>query len=164
MPYQEGLVPFIRTSDIQNLEITKRPQKWVNHEIYENQKQNQDIKTYDLLFVKDGMERIGETAMVMPGEEQLILQSHLFKLRINTNQINLDNFNFLYFLNQEYVVKQIKKLIFAQGTIPTIGERIKELTLWIPKNKEECRKISDYMKKSLLFKYEFKKELKTAKN
>jgi len=82
------------------------------------------------------------------------------------NEINLDNFNFLYFLNQDYVVKQIKKLIFTQGTIPTIGERIKELTLWIPKSKEECQKISDYMKKSLLFKYEFKKELKksTQKN
>jgi len=45
------------------------------------------------------------------------------------NEINLDNFNFLYFLNQDYVVKQIKKLIFTQGIIPTIGERIKELTL-----------------------------------
>ncbi|CAI2165521.1 2665_t:CDS:2 [Funneliformis geosporum] len=26
LPYQEGLVPFIRTSDIQNLEMTRRPQ------------------------------------------------------------------------------------------------------------------------------------------
>lgn len=66
----------------------------------------------------------------------------------------------MYFLNQSYVIEQIKKLIFTQGTIPTIGERIKELTLWIPKNKEECQKISDYMKRNLLTKYEFKKGLK----
>ena len=100
--------------------------------------------------------------MVMPGEEKLILQSHLFKLRVNDNGINLDNFNFLYFLNQDYMTEQIKELIFTQGTIPTIGERMKELTLWIPRSKKECQRISDYMKKNLLSKYEFKKELKKS--
>lgn len=96
--------------------------------MYEKLKVSQDIQPYDVLLVKDGDERVGETALVMPGEEKILLQSHIYKIRlIYPNKFNLDPFNFLYFFNQPEVLIEIKNNIFVQGTIPSIGNRLEKI-------------------------------------
>ncbi|CAG8659191.1 2664_t:CDS:2, partial [Cetraspora pellucida] len=51
---ENGTIPFIRTSDITNLEIRSNPQQFTSEEIYQKYKDKQDIKPYDILLVKDG--------------------------------------------------------------------------------------------------------------
>jgi hypothetical protein len=71
----------------------------------------------------------------------------------------LDPFNFLYFFNQPEVLIEIKNNIFVQGTIPSIGDRLEKIGFWLPKDKKICQEISNWMKKNLLDKYNFKKKV-----
>src|SRR5690606_4831137 len=49
--YGTGDVPFIRTSDIANLEITNDPTKSVSEDYYYKYNKLQDIKEFDILMV-----------------------------------------------------------------------------------------------------------------
>jgi type I restriction enzyme M protein len=143
--YGKGDVPFIRTSDIVNWELKIDPIKCVPEEIYEQYKNQQDVKENDILFVKDGTFLIGRSAIVTKQEEKMIIQSHLLKIRVtDTDKIN--PFYLLYLLNTTIVQKQIIKYTFIQGTISTVGDRFYELVLPIHKDKNKIAQISEEVK------------------
>lgn len=52
--YGTGDVPFVRTTDIVNWEIKMDPVKAVAEEVYEQYRQQQDVRENDILFVNDG--------------------------------------------------------------------------------------------------------------
>jgi len=81
----DGTIPFIRTSDISNLEIKNNPQHHTNEDIYRKYKDKQDIRPYDILLVKDGKHLVGECAVVMPEEEKIIISSGFYKIRLKTS-------------------------------------------------------------------------------
>jgi type I restriction enzyme M protein len=140
--YGTGTIPFVRTSDIINLEINNDPLKQVSQEIYEQYRSKQDIQQGDILFVNDGTYLIGRTAMVSSEETEIIIQSHLKKIRVIKEEI-IDKYLLLWSLNTNIVQKQIKSKIFIQATISTLGNRLEELILVIPKDESEKKHISD---------------------
>jgi len=62
----------------------------------------------------------------------------------------------LYLLNLDIVQKQIQAITFIQGTIATIGNRIMEIILPIPSNREKRKEISKFIKKIIENKTEIK--------
>jgi len=139
--YGKGEVPFIRTSDIVNWELKIDPVKCVPEEIYAQYKAQQNVRENDILFVKDGTFLIGRSGIVTKQDEKIIIQSHLFKIRVLPNS-GLTPFYFLYLLNKSIVQKQIRKYTFIQGTISTIGDRFYELKLPIDKDTDKIKQIS----------------------
>ncbi|MHA1994790.1 MAG: N-6 DNA methylase [Candidatus Hodarchaeales archaeon] len=138
--YGTGTIPFVRTSDIINLEIDVDPLKQVSTDIYNKYKEKQDIRVGDILIVNDGTFLIGRTAMIT--DEQIIIQSHLNKLRITTENSLLDQYLLLWSLNTDIVQEQIKAKTFIQATISTLGDRLKEVVLVLPSDPDERKKIS----------------------
>ncbi|PWI47322.1 hypothetical protein CEE45_12570 [Candidatus Heimdallarchaeota archaeon B3_Heim] len=162
--YGTGTVPFVRTSDIINLEINVDPLKQVSKDIYNRYKDKQDIRAGDILIVNDGTFLIGRNAMITEHDEQIIIQSHLNKLRITCENPFLDEYLLLWSLNTDIVQEQVKAKTFIQATISTLGDRLKEIVLVLPsdsavKNKRssEFREIIS-QKKAL--KNRFKKLIK----
>lgn len=142
--YGTGDVAFIRTSDIANLEITNDPTKSVNEEYYEKYKKIQDVKEHDILMVADGRYRIGKTAIILGNKTQCIVQSHVKIIKVLPNA-PFNAFELLYILNQSYVVNQIRNLIFIQSTLGSLGNRINELLIPIPKKTDDwVGKIEDF--------------------
>jgi len=154
--YGTGDVPFVRTSDIVNWEIKIDPVKCVADEVYEMFKDKQDIRPNDILFVNDGTFLIGRSAMVTELDKKIIIQSHIKKLRIRQNEI-LNCYLLFYLLNTDIVKKQIEARIFVQATISSLGNRLKEIMLPIPKNKQAKERISKEIKDIIQSKMELKR-------
>jgi len=143
--YGTGNIPFVRTSDLINLEINIDPKKRVSQEIYELYKDKQNIHAGDILFVSDGTFLIGKSAMVTENDTKIIIQSHLKKIRVINNEF-IDEYVLLWVLNTDVVQHQVKAKTFIQATISTIGNRLMELILPIPLDLNLRRKISCEMK------------------
>jgi type I restriction enzyme M protein len=139
--YGTGDVPFVRTTDIVNWEIKADPVKCVAEEVYEIYKSKQDVREYDLLFVNDGTFLIGRSAMVTKLDKRIIIQSHIRKIRVKENNL-LDPYLLFYLLNTYIVKKQVEEKTFVQATISTLGNRLSEIILPIPKNVKEKKQIS----------------------
>lgn len=142
--YGTGNIPFVRTSDIINLEISKDPTNSVSEEIYMQFKDTQNLKEGDILFVFDGRYRIGNTAIITKYNQQCVVQSHIKILKL-TKEAPFTPYEFFYLLNLPEVKEQIRNLIFIQSTLGTIGPRIEEIRLPVFNNSIEWQsKILDF--------------------
>jgi type I restriction enzyme M protein len=159
--YGLGEIPFIRTSEISNWEINLDSNKRTSEEVYEQYKDKQNIQEGDILLVKDGGPNlIGKTAYVTKLDTKIIIQSHIYQLKILKNKEAIDSYLLLYLLNLEIVQKQIQAITFIQGTIATIGKRIMELVLPIPSSIHKRKEISTYIQKIIESKADIKLKIK----
>lgn len=156
--YGTGEIPFVRTSDIVNWEIKAEPIKAVAYEVYEKYKERQDIQENDILFVNDGTFLIGRVALITSLDKEIIIQSHLRKLRIKENP-KIDAFYFFYLLNSKLVQQQIKKKIFTQATLSTLGNRLEEVLIPVHKDKKLRAQISQEINKIFQQKVNNKKKI-----
>lgn len=164
LAYGTGTIPFIRTSDISNWELKSDPKHSVSDEIYNGLKKKQDVQTGDIFMVKDGTYLIGTCAIVSEADKKILYQSHLYKIRVNENNYDLDPYLLLAILSSTVVQKQIRSKQFTQDIIDSLGERIKELLLPIPKSKETRKRISGLVKKAVNNRIEARKLAEEARN
>ncbi|MGB1242610.1 MAG: N-6 DNA methylase [Chitinophagales bacterium] len=147
--YGTGLIPFVRTSDIANLEINADPTKSVNIQYFEKYKKIQNIKFGDILFVSDGRYRIGRSAIILDDKAECVIQSHLKIVKILDDSL-LSAFDLLYLLNHRFVKQQITNLIFIQSTLGSVGNRLKEIKLPIPVKNEKWNTLIEEFKNVLI--------------
>ncbi|MFX0184549.1 MAG: N-6 DNA methylase [Candidatus Hodarchaeota archaeon] len=157
--YGTGNIPFVRTSDLINLEINIDPKKRVSQEIYEYYKDKQNVQAGDILFVSDGTFLIGKSAMVTENDTKIIIQSHLKKIRVINREL-IDEYVLLWALNTDVVQNQVKAKTFIQATISTIGNRLMELILPIPQDLNLRRKISCEMREIIVTKMNLRERIR----
>lgn len=126
--YGTGEVPFIRTSDIANFEISIDPTKSVSVEIYQSFAPNQALKPGDILLVVDGRYRIGRCAILNENNYQCVVQSHLRIISVQDGA-PFTAMELLYLLSLPVVQRQIRNLVFIQSTLGSLGKRIEELKI-----------------------------------
>ena len=159
--YGLGEIPFIRTSEINNWEINLNSNKTTSEEVYQKYKQKQNIEIGDILLVKDGGSNlIGKTAYVSELDTKIIIQSHIFQLKVLKNERAIDSYLLIYLLNLDIVQRQIEAITFIQGTIATIGNRIMDVILPIPTNFDTRNKISKYIHNMIESKTENRKKIR----
>lgn len=129
--YGSGDIPFIRTSDIANFEITWDPTFAVGEDVYARYAAKQGLRTGDILFVNDGRYRIGNVAILTKHDTRILIQSHFRVLRVLQSGA-LDPFMLLYLLKHPAVRLQVQAKTFIQSTIATISNRLLEVVLPIP--------------------------------
>lgn len=126
--YGTGEVPFVRTSDLSNLEISNDPTKAVAEDIYAEYAPQQRLRPGDILMVVDGRYRIGTSAMLTPGNHRCVVQSHLRILSVLKADV-LTPHELLFALNLPSVRLRIRDLVFVQSTLGTLGKRLFELRI-----------------------------------
>jgi type I restriction enzyme M protein len=149
LAYGTGSIPFIRTSDISNWELKADPKHGLDRDIYEALREKQDVRPLDILIVRDGTYLVGTCAIVTEYDTEIVYQSHLFKIRVNQKDERLDPFLFLAILSCPFVQKQIKMKQFTQDIIDSLGDRINEILIPIPKDVTLRQRISQMVKKSV---------------
>ena len=140
--YGMGEVPFVRTSDIVNWEIKIDPVKSIPERIFEQYRHVQDVKPDDILLVADGTFLIGRTAVVTPLDERIVIQSHIRRIRCLNRRV-LHPYLLLHLLNTQVVQRQIEAKTFVQATISTLGPRLLEVVLPIPKDGNFVARVVD---------------------
>jgi type I restriction enzyme M protein len=149
LSYGTGNIPFIRTSDLSNWEVKIDAKHNVDDATYKRFRTKQDVQPYDILMVRDGTYLIGTCAIVMPGEEKILYQSHIYKIRVNPNKHGVTPFLLLAILSSPLVQKQIRAKRFTQDIIDSLGDRIRELVLPIPYDRGVRDEISSIVEESI---------------
>ena len=126
--YGTGDVPFVRTSDVNNFEISVDPTKAVSESVYAEYAPQQKLRAGDILIVVDGRYRIGTTALLTEANARCIVQSH-FRIISTTDDGVLDPYELLFALNLPSVKMQLRNLVFVQSTLGTLGNRLLELEI-----------------------------------
>ncbi len=132
MAYGTGNIPFLRTSDFANWEINHNPKQGVSEEIYAEYADSQDIKENDVLLVRDGTYLVGSSCIITKQDVKSLFCGGMFKFRIQGG--NLDPFLFLGLMNSYIVKRQMRTKQFTRDVIDTLGNRIEEVVLPIPKS------------------------------
>ena len=147
--YGTGDIPFVRTSDIANWEIKTAPKQGVSQDIYDEYAKSQNVQEGDILLVRDGTYLIGANCFVTKIDKRLLYQSHILKLRVGDRQKLEPELLFLA-LNSRIVQKQIRSFQFTADIIDTIGKRLSEVVLTIPKDPKVRTNLIERTKPALL--------------
>jgi type I restriction enzyme M protein len=142
MAYGTGKIPFIRTSDFSNWEIKADFKHGVSEEIFDTVKSKVDVRANDILLVRDGTYLIGTSAMVTASDLPMLYQSHIYKIRV-LNEKRISPWLLFACLNMPIVKGQIKAKQFTQDIIDTLGKRLLEVVLPIPKSPILAKRVAD---------------------
>ena len=111
---------------------------------YAQHRARQDLQINDILFVKDGDNKIGQTALLArPDDLQVVVQAHFLKIRCR----DFNPYLMLWLLNTPLVKAQIRLLVFNQSTLSTIGDRFTDLILPRPAGAQRERELIALAKK-----------------
>ncbi|HZS01906.1 MAG TPA: N-6 DNA methylase [Chloroflexota bacterium] len=148
LAYGTGNIPFVRTSDISNWEVKLDPKHGVSEEIYQSLARKQDVSESDILMVRDGTYLIGTCAFITKYDTRIVFQSHIYKLRV-TDHSQLSPYLLLAALSSGPVQRQIKAKRFTQDIIDSLGSRVHELILPLPKDPERRRRVTAMVEKAI---------------
>lgn len=161
LAYGTGNIPFVRTSDISNWEIKADPKHSVSEEIYQSLAKKQDMREGDILMVRDGTYLIGTCALITADDTRILYQSHFYKLRVRET-CPFSCYLLLAALSSVPVQKQILAKRLTQDIIDSLGNRIQELILPIPKDKARREKIAQMVKQTIQYRIEARKLARQA--
>lgn len=142
LAYGTGKYPFLRTSDFANWEIKHDPKHGVSRDIYDTYAPHQDVRVDDIFLVRDGTYLVGSSCIVTQEDTKCLFCGGLFKIRAMQPDV-LDPFLLLGLLNSYIVKRQIRTKQFTRDVIDTLGNRLDEVVLPIPKSPEVRKAISD---------------------
>lgn len=127
MAYGTGDIPFIRTSDISDLEIRRDTKHGVSPAVYANYAEKASLQTGDILVVRDGTYLVGSSAVVGADETPALICGGLYRLRCQGRR--LDPFPLLPLLNLPIVRRQMRARQFTRDVIDTLGKRLLEVRI-----------------------------------
>jgi type I restriction enzyme M protein len=163
LAYGSGEIPFVRTSDLSNWEIKADPKHCVDRDLYLRLKTKQDVRPLDILMVKDGTYLIGTCAIVTEYDREIVYQSHIYKIRVKDNKYGINPHLLLAVLSSSIVQQQVRAKQFTQDIIDSLGDRIEELLLPIPRSSAKRDYITNLVKKVIEDRIEARELYKKAR-
>lgn len=152
MAYGTGPIPFIRTSDLSNWELKADPKHGVSTELHAALKAQHpdrfDIQTGDILMVRDGTYLVGTSAVISSLDTEILYQSHLLKIRVIRPE-EIDPWLLFAAINSPIAKRQIRAKRFTQDIIDTLGNRLAEVRVPIPRDKAVANRISAEVQESV---------------
>lgn len=145
LAYGTGDIPFVRTSDFSNWEIKADAKQGISDDIYDQYAEKEDVLAGDILFVRDGTYLVGTSCMITECDAKMLFCGGLYKIRTN-NKEYLDEYLLLGLLNSYIVKRQVRTKQFTRDVIDTLGKRIEEVVLPIPKDAGIKQEISRRVK------------------
>jgi type I restriction enzyme M protein len=152
MAYGTGEIPFIRTSDLSNWELKADPKHGVSDDLYAVYKgkfsEKFDVCEGDILLVKDGTYLVGTSAVVSYLDTKILYQSHLLRIRVDNPDV-IDPWLLFTGLNSPIVKRQIRAKRFTQDIIDTLGKRLSEVLVPVPRDRETRMRIARQTKNAV---------------
>ena len=139
--YGTGPIPFVRTSDLGNWEVKSDPKHSVAVDIAARYADKQSAETGDILLVRDGTYLVGTAAMVTEQDTPMLYCGGVIRIRCLDSR--LDPVLLLALLNTNIARRQMRAFQFTRDVIDTLGKRVDEVVLPIPKSSSVRQAIVD---------------------
>ena len=143
---RNGKVPYVKVSDIRNMRINVNPTNLVPLELarrfWKTKDGKSNLKAWDLISPSRASSNIGEFAILLPGEEQVVLTKEVFVLRVFENDCGYTPFYLLWALSLTETRKQWQRVTLMQTNREDVGQRYKEIIIPKPISKEWADNVS----------------------
>jgi len=138
-----GEVPYIKVSDIRAGLVNINPSNRVSNVVAERFWGGSDsgLQAWDLITPIRTSKNIGEFAVLMPGQERVVLTKEMLVLRA-TEDAPFDNFYLLWAMTLKAVRRQWGRVIFMQTNREDVGARYREIQVPIPPAADQARAAS----------------------
>lgn len=142
---RSGTIPYIKVSDIRGLRVNVNPTNLVPESVarrYWGGKAS-GINAWDLITPNRASSNIGEFAIILPGEEQVVITKEVFIFRASSNaeKYFLDPFYMLWALSLKEVREQWRRITLMQTNREDCGDRYREVLLPKPPTKDWANKV-----------------------
>ena len=148
---RNGSIPYVKVSDIRNLRININPTNLIPMELakrfWKGEDGKSDLRAWDLISPSRASSNIGEFAILVPGEEQIVLTKEVFVLRVNINDQGYTPFYLLWALCLTEVRNQWNRVTLMQTNREDVGGRYREILIPKPKTTEWAETASGAFKK-----------------
>lgn len=134
---RNGEVPYIKVSDIRALRMNINPTNLVPQNVAERfwRGKFSGLAAWDVLTPNRASSNIGEFAMIMPGEEQVVLTKEMFVFRVLNDKV-WDPFYLFWALCLQPVREQWRRIVLMQTNREDCGDRYREIVIPRPPNKK----------------------------
>lgn len=138
-----GQIPYIKVSDIRGLRVNVNPTNLVTNAVATRlwKGASSGLQSWDVITPNRASNNIGEFAILLPGEEELVLTKEVFVIRILDHDI-WDPFYLLWSLSLEAVREQWRRIVLMQTNREDCGDRYREIILPNPRSKDWAHQYS----------------------
>lgn len=134
---RKGHIPYVKVSDVRGLRINVNPTNLVAESVAKRfwRGESSGLRAWDLVTPNRASSNIGEFAILLPGEEQVVLTKEVFVLRVVKDQV-WDPFYLLWALSLRAVREQWRRIALMQTNREDCGERYREIVLPKPASRQ----------------------------
>ena len=138
-----GDIPYVKVSDIRGLRININPTNMVTDEVACRfwRGTHSRLEGWDLITPNRASSNIGEFAILLPGEERIVITKEVFVLRV-MNPTLFDCFYLLWALSLKGVRDQWRRIALMQTNREDCGSRYREIILPRPKSRDWANEVS----------------------
>ncbi|MBQ9565163.1 MAG: restriction endonuclease subunit M [Synergistaceae bacterium] len=145
---RRGTVPYVKVSDIRNMRININPTNLIPLELAKRFWKTSDgmsnLRPWDLISPSRASSNIGEFAILLPGEEKIVVTKEVFIVRVNEAGLELgySPFYLLWALSLSEVRQQWRRVTLMQTNREDVGSRYREIRLPRPESKDWAESVS----------------------
>lgn len=143
---RQGTIPYVKVSDIRNLRININPTNLIPLELakkfWKTDNGKSNLCAWDLISPSRASSNIGEFAILLPGEENIVLTKEVFVLRVKENNYGYNPFYLLWALSLKETRMQWSRLTLMQTNREDVGQRYREVIIPKPPTKKWAEKVS----------------------
>lgn len=135
---RHGHIPYVKVSDIRGLRINVNPTNLVSEAVARRlwRGTSSDLKAWDIITPNRASSNIGEFAILLPGEETIVLTKEVFVFRVAENDEIWDPFYLLWALSLRAVREQWRRIALMQTNREDCGDRYREIILPKPPSRK----------------------------
>ncbi len=125
-----GDIPYIKVSDVRAGQININPSNMVNGVVAREfwKGTSSGLEPFDLITPIRASKNIGEFAVLMPGQQNIVLTKEMLVLR-TTMTSPVDNFYLLWALSLRVVRQQWNRVVLMQTNREDVGQRYLEIEI-----------------------------------
>jgi type I restriction enzyme M protein len=135
LAYGTGSIPFVRTSDLGTYELKTDPKHGINEIVWGQFGKAQNTEVGAILLVRDGTYLVGSSALVQEEDTPLLFCGGIYKMSFPRSEKLSPGLCYALF-NLPIVHQQMRNKQFTRDVIDTLGHRIREVVLPVPKDQK----------------------------
>lgn len=127
---RNGTVPYIKVSDIRAGQVNINPTNMVPQVVAKRfwRDETSGLQPFDLVTPSRASKNIGEFAVLMPGQEQVLFTKEVLIVR-PSDDASVDSFYLAWALSLTCVREQWKRVVFMQTNREDVGQRYLEIEI-----------------------------------
>lgn len=138
-----GNIPYIKVSDIRGLRINTNPTNLVTEAVARRfwRGESSGLQAWDIITPNRASSNIGEFAILLPGEERIVITKEVFAFRVIDDSF-LDPFYLLWAFSLKAVRTQWRRIVLMQTNREDCGNRYEEIIIPKPPSKRWSLEVS----------------------